>query len=271
MNQNQQPRSPSDYREEPIKYGDLFPVQGDLAGEPIRPRCAGLLALMQTAETLLTGKTHKGGAASVMQSAATINELSGHVAHGDFTADPAVQGVTVTETEIPGGSCIVSERVAGQTIVRFAVPKSDQTDEEKITIETVVGTEDNEKITIGEALEAAALSQGDKPVEQSDAAAIQAAEVRAIKMTAPHGVAAAAQSAAEINSKIAREEDKITVGDVLHNATEKLGTDKEVTREDAEKVVGAEMRNRDDLSTVAGGVADSITAAARLNEKTNGA
>lgn len=38
---------------------------------------------------------------------------------------------------------------------------------------------DGTKITIGEALEAAALSAGDQPVEPSDAAAIEAAEARA--------------------------------------------------------------------------------------------
>ncbi|KAL0906987.1 hypothetical protein M5K25_025522 [Dendrobium thyrsiflorum] len=253
MSKNEQPRRRSDHLDEPIKYGDVFPVQGDLAGEPIRPRDA---ALMQTAENKITGKTQKGGAAAVMQSAATFNERAGLVGHDDFTDGPAIRGVTVTETEAPGRR-IVRERIAGQTVVNFAVPTETPAEED------VPG----EKITMGEALEAAGLSQSERPVEQSDAAAIQAAEVRAIKMTAPGGVAAAAQSAAEINARIAREEDKITVGEVLNNATAKLAPDKEVTREDAEAVVGAELRNRPDLRTVPGGVADSVTAAARLNEK----
>lgn len=37
---------------------------------------------------------------------------------------------------------------------------------------------DKDAITVGEALEASSLSAGNKPVEQSDAAAIQAAEMK---------------------------------------------------------------------------------------------
>lgn len=72
-------------------------------------------------------------------------------------------------------------------------------------------------ITIGEALEAAALTAGRKPVEWSDAAAIQAAEVRATGRTAivPGGVAAAAQSAASLNARTPRAEDKTTLADIL--------------------------------------------------------
>jgi len=40
-----------------------------------------------------------------------------------------------------------------------------------------------------------------------------------------------------------------------------------VTRQDAEGVVSAELRNNPNLSTHPGGVAASITAAARLNER----
>lgn len=62
---------------------------------------------------------------------------------------------------------------------------------------------DPDPITIGEALEATALSIGEKPVEQSDAAAIQAAEVRATGMNEllPCGLGAAAQSAAAYNTR----------------------------------------------------------------------
>lgn len=72
-------------------------------------------------------------------------------------------------------------------------------------------------ITIGEALEAIALSCGQKPVEWSDAAAIQAAEVRANGRTTitPGGVAAAAQSAATINARMTKDEDKTKLSDVL--------------------------------------------------------
>ena len=72
-------------------------------------------------------------------------------------------------------------------------------------------------ITIGEALEATALTAGTKPVEWSDAAAIQAAEVRATGRTniVPGGVAAAAQSAATLNARATRDEDKTKLADIL--------------------------------------------------------
>ena len=73
------------------------------------------------------------------------------------------------------------------------------------------------KITIGEALEAVAATAGNKPVEQGDAAAIQAAEVRATgsNLITPGGVASAAQSAASMNRQTGRDEDKVKLGDVL--------------------------------------------------------
>lgn len=40
-----------------------------------------------------------------------------------------------------------------------------------------------------------------------------------------------------------------------------------MTKQDAEGVVSAELRNNPNLSTYPGGVADSVTAAARLNAK----
>lgn len=72
-------------------------------------------------------------------------------------------------------------------------------------------------ITIGEALEATAMTAGSKPVERSDAAAIQAAEVRATGRTnvVPRGVAAAAQSAATLNARATKDEDKTKLGEVL--------------------------------------------------------
>lgn len=72
-------------------------------------------------------------------------------------------------------------------------------------------------ITVGEALETAALSAADKEVEQSDVAAIQAAERRAtgINETLPGGVAAEAQYAATRNARTMRFEDKTTLSDVL--------------------------------------------------------
>lgn len=75
----------------------------------------------------------------------------------------------------------------------------------------------NIDITIGEALEATALTSGNRPVDYSDAAAIQAAEVRATGRTniVPGGVAAAAQSAATRNARITRDEEKTKLSEIL--------------------------------------------------------
>lgn len=76
---------------------------------------------------------------------------------------------------------------------------------------------DADVVTIGEALEVAALSAGDKPVDESDAAAIQAAEVRATGLgyVVPGGVGAEAQRAAAINTRTTRDEHKTKLSDVL--------------------------------------------------------
>lgn len=123
-------------------------------------------------------------------------------------------------------------------------------------------------ITIGEALEATAQTVGHKAVDQSDASAIQAAEVRATgnNETSPGGLAAVAQSAAAYNADCTRDEDKMKLGDVLSGATAKLAADKAVTLEDAERVASAEVRNNPDASATPGGVAASVAAAARINE-----
>lgn len=72
-------------------------------------------------------------------------------------------------------------------------------------------------LTIGEALEASARAAGEKPVDRSDAAAIQAAEVRAAgcNVITPGGLAATARSAADLNVVMTRKEDKVKLGDVL--------------------------------------------------------
>lgn len=46
-----------------------------------------------------------------------------------------------------------------------------------------------------------------------------------------------------------------------------MTSDKAVTREDAEGVIAAEIRNRVELATHPGGVAASMAAAARLNQE----
>ncbi|CAN4111241.1 unnamed protein product [Withania somnifera] len=123
-------------------------------------------------------------------------------------------------------------------------------------------------ITIGEALEATVVTAGNKAVDYSDAAAIQAAEVRATGRTniIPGGVAAAAQSAATRNARLTKEEEKTKLAEILAEASSKLPSDKPVTRKDAEGVIGAELRNDPNLCTRPGGVAASIAAAARLNQ-----
>jgi len=123
-------------------------------------------------------------------------------------------------------------------------------------------------ITIGEALEATAQTVGYKVVDQSDASAIQAAEVRATgnNVVAPGGLAAMAQSAAAHNADCSRDEDKVKLSDLLSGATAKLAADKAVTLQDAEGVASAEVRNNPDATATPGGIAASVAAAARINE-----
>lgn len=110
----EQPRRPQEDEQQdkpqPIKYGDVFSVSGDLAKKPIAPQDANM---MQTAETMVFGQTQKGGPAAVMQSAATRNERSGLVRHDQATDVGGNEGVTVTETDVPG-SRIITEAVGGQ-------------------------------------------------------------------------------------------------------------------------------------------------------------
>ncbi|KAF3499362.1 hypothetical protein F2Q69_00039752 [Brassica cretica] len=154
-----------------------------------------------------------------------------------------------------------------------ATEKSSEAAEGEVRKEKVVANPPASEvtITIGEALDAKVLTAGNKPVEWSDAAAIQAAEVRATGRTniMPGGVAASAQSAATLNARANSEDDKTTLAVVLtvsimlesnvHDplwvqpdetfilATNvkksKLLSDKPATRKDTEGVTGAEMRN----------------------------
>nr|XP_016454192.1 PREDICTED: late embryogenesis abundant protein D-34-like [Nicotiana tabacum] len=258
----EQPQRPETEQQEPIKYGDVFNVRGELAKQPIAPQDA---AMMQSAETMVFGQTQKGGPASVMQSAATKNERSGLVSHDATTSVAGDEGVTVTETTVPGRR-IITESVAGQVLGQYVEP---------VPVTAAVGGAGGEPevapITIGEALAATALTAGYKPVEQSDAAAIQAAEVRATgsSLITPGGLAATAQSAASVNEGLTQDVDKIKLNDVLTGATAKLPADKAATRQDAEGVMEAELRNNPELTTYAGGVAASVAAAARLNERSS--
>ncbi|KAK2647021.1 hypothetical protein Ddye_022216 [Dipteronia dyeriana] len=197
-----------------------------------------------------------------MQSAADQNERAGLVGHHDVTDIAGEQGVSVTETDVPGGR-IITEAVGGQIVGQIYV-------EPTPVAPTVaaVGVVQQGSITIGEALEATAQTARDKPVDQSHAAAIQAAEVRATgsNVIIPGGLAALAQSAVAHNESVYRYEDKIKLGAVLTGATRKLAADKAATRQDAEGVVSAELRNNLNVATHPGGVTASVAAAARLNE-----
>ena len=73
------------------------------------------------------------------------------------------------------------------------------------------------KITIGEALEAAAAAIGDKPVDRADAAAIQAAEMRATGVSSGlgSGLGSEAQAAAMVNARMVYDEDKTTLSEII--------------------------------------------------------
>ncbi|KAJ1293618.1 hypothetical protein BS78_01G082500 [Paspalum vaginatum] len=247
----------------PVKYGDVFDVSGELAGRPVAPRDA---ALLQSAEQAVLGQTQKGGPAAVLQSAAALNARAGHVGRGQITGPAADAGATVTEAELPGRR-VVTESVGGQVVARLVAPA-------RVVPTGPSGALDqDDAVTVGRALEAvAATAVGDKPVDQGDAAAVQAAEMCATGssgVTVPGGVASAAQAAADQNARAARGEDKdkAKLRNVLSNARENMPADKGATREDAERVVSAEIRNKPDLATTRGGVADAVATAARLNQE----
>ncbi|MBA0715257.1 hypothetical protein Golax_014166 [Gossypium laxum] len=251
----EQPQRPG-ASQEPIKYGDLFNVTGELASKPIGPKDA---AAMQSAENKILGETPKGGAAAVMQSAAIANERAGVVSHNqaDVAGD---QGVAVIKSDADG-DVMITEAVAGQIVGQYRQP-------DVSAVTTPAMLVDPGSITIGEALEAAAISAADKPIDQSDAAAIQAAEMRATGSSeiTPGGIASEAQSAATRNARTQRFEDQATLSDVLSDATAMLPKDKAVTREDAERVVAAEVRNNPGMSTTPGGVGAAMAAAAKRNQ-----
>ncbi|MBA0832035.1 hypothetical protein Goarm_016451 [Gossypium armourianum] len=251
----EQPQRPG-ASQEPIKYGDVFNVTGELASKPIGPKDA---AAMQSAENKILGETPKGGAAAVMQSAAIANERAGVVSHNqaDVAGD---QGVAVIKSDADG-DVMITEAVAGQIVGQYRQP-------DVSAVTTPAMLVDPGSITIGEALEAAAISAADKPIDQSDAAAIQAAEMRATGSSeiTPGGIASEAQSAATRNARTQRFEDQATLSDVLSDATAMLPKDKAVTREDAERVVAAEVRNNPRMSTTPGGVGAAMAAAAKRNQ-----
>ncbi|KAF4392370.1 hypothetical protein G4B88_005329 [Cannabis sativa] len=218
MSQKQLPEKSAEIEQlDPIKYGDVFNVQGELASRPIAPRDA---AAMQAAENMVIGKTLKGGSAAVMESAAALNERLGLSGHNNASNLGREEGVTVSQ-KTRHGSRVVTEAIGGQAVVGSGTPGA---------------VLDKDSVNIGEALEAAALSMGDKTVDQSDASAIQAAEMRATG----------------------------------RNLTQPGERDKCVTREDAERVIDAEIRNKPDLNITPTptppGIGASMAAAATLNQ-----
>lgn len=163
---------------------------------------------MQAAESMVLGQTQKGGPAAVMQSAAAVNQRAGLVGREAVSDISREQGITVAETVIDGKHVIV-EAIGDQIVCQYEQPE--------IPARSTRAVFDCDSVTIGEALEATALSLGDKPVDQSDAAAIHAAEVRASgnNEIKPGGIGAAAQSAAAHNERATLLADKTTISEVL--------------------------------------------------------
>ncbi|XP_012567986.1 late embryogenesis abundant protein D-34-like isoform X2 [Cicer arietinum] len=108
----EKPRRPE---KEPIKYGDVFNVSGDLSSTPIAPRDA---ATMQSAEDQTLGQTRKDGPASLMTSAAQKNESAGFVGHETATNIARNEGVTVGLT-YDGGKRVITETLGGQVLGKF--------------------------------------------------------------------------------------------------------------------------------------------------------
>ncbi|XP_051142733.1 late embryogenesis abundant protein D-34-like isoform X2 [Andrographis paniculata] len=204
MSQQQQEEQP-----EAVKYGDLFDVSGQLASQPIAPEDAEALL---SAEKAALGQIPKGGPASVMQSAARLNQQRGLLRDhdDDTTIITPGQGATLAQSQLAGYH-LITESVAGQVIGQYSQPKEIMM--KKYQQQLV----DPDAITIGEALEATALKAGSKAIDQSDAAAIQAAEVRATGLghVIPGGIAAEAQSAAAHNLRTTNDRDKTKLEDIL--------------------------------------------------------
>ncbi|CAL5057450.1 unnamed protein product [Urochloa decumbens] len=128
--------------------------------------------------------------------------------------------------------------------------------------------EATDAVTVGEALQAA--PGDDRPVSLADAAAVQAAEMRATGLggNLPGGVAAAAQRAAEANTA-AEGKAAVRIRDVVGDAAAALPADKVATREDAGKVAAAAARNVGKKAGAGGkgsGVVEAVAAAADMNE-----
>ncbi|GFZ08843.1 seed maturation protein [Actinidia rufa] len=163
----EQPRRPQDVfpEQEPIKYGDVFQVSGDLADKPIVPQDADM---MQTrgGQRLWPAP---GGWTRLRHAGSSHHQRESRPCRRCFECRRRYRGCCL------GKGLSWDPRYYG--ICRWAVGQYYQGVEQ--TASTVGGAVIQTKITIDEALEATARTAGNKPVDQSDAAAIQAAEVRA--------------------------------------------------------------------------------------------
>ena len=121
--------------------------------------------------------------------------------------------------------------------------------------------------TLTEALKAAAINVGRKPVETTDLAAIKEVEARAIggDIESDGGVTAVASKAVARNQKIGEDNEKTNLGDVIAEIDVKVTRDREVTSEDAEAVIRAELNHSPFNNIIPGGVAESVAAAYKLN------
>ncbi|CAL5201003.1 unnamed protein product [Lathyrus oleraceus] len=108
----EKPRRPE---QEPIKYGDVFNVSGELSSQPVAPRDA---ATMQSAEDKTLGQTRKDGPASLMTSAAQKNEDAGFIGHNTATNIARDEGVTVSET-YDSGKRVITETLGGQVLEKL--------------------------------------------------------------------------------------------------------------------------------------------------------
>ncbi|CAG7880172.1 unnamed protein product [Brassica rapa] len=122
--------------------------------------------------------------------------------------------------------------------------------------------------TLTEALKAAAINVGHKPVETTDLAAIKELEARATggKIESGDSVTSMANEAVARNKKIGKEDDKkIRLRDIVAEIDVKVTRDRSVTSEDAEAVVQAELNHSPYNHVIPGGVAESVAAAYKLN------
>ncbi|EOA14390.1 hypothetical protein CARUB_v10027585mg [Capsella rubella] len=130
------------------------------------------------------------------------------------------------------------------------------TEQNSTAAEALVGR----STTLTEALKAAAMNVGRKPVETTDVAAIKEKA-----MDHGGGVTAVASRAVSRNKKIVKEDEKTNLRDVMSEIDVRVTRDREVTSEDAEAVVQAELTHSPFNDIIPGGVAESVTAAYKLN------